>query len=461
MHPALIFLFALIAILLLTAKFRLHPFLSLVLVSLFTGVLAGEPVGAVEAITGGLGSVFSRFAIIITSGSIIGLLLQKTGGMSLIASDIMRLSRNPLLALTFLGFLFSVPMMCYILAYVIFIPIAKELATRLNYPPVSTATALALGAVASFNLVYPSPVIISAAEELSANTNTLILLGFFIAVPTSTAGYLYARRLGKTETTRASEHDHQGQAQPEFSEITETPQKEEAGVVQEKGIEMQVKDGVQGRATGKPVRLEAYAPIFLPLFLILLQAGFEHPHPLFAFLGNPNVALLIGVLLSIFSGRKLGLEMVRTLVEKAVRRSGVVLLDLCGGGALGATLAMTGAGEALGRFFLQINLPHILVPFLVAAALQTVQGSRVVTMLVAPSLLLPLVPELGLPAEILILAMASGTFMISHVNDPFFWIFGELAELEPSEVFRSNTLGGALMGVVSFLLVSGVYFIFY
>nr|WP_255680704.1 hypothetical protein [Methanosarcina sp. DH2] len=119
-----------------------------------------------------------------------------------------------------------------------------------------------------------------------------------------------------------------------------------------------------------------------------------------------------------------------------------------GGGALGATLAMTGAGEALGRFFLQLNLfsSHILVPFLVAAALQTVQGSKVVTMLIAPSLLLPLVPELGLPAEILILAMASGTFMISHVNNPFFWIFRELAELEPSEVFRSNTLGGALMG---------------
>ncbi|WP_269848607.1 GntT/GntP/DsdX family permease [Methanosarcina horonobensis] len=128
------------------------------------------------------------------------------------------------------------------------------------------------------------------------------------------------------------------------------------------------------------------------------------------------------------------------LVEKAVRRSGVVLFDLCGGGAIGATLAMTGAGEALDRLFLQLSLPHILVPFLVAAALQTVQGSRVVTMLVAPSLLLPLVPELGLPPEILILAMASGTFLISHVNDPFFWIFGELAELKPSEVFRSNTL---------------------
>jgi GntP family gluconate:H+ symporter len=108
-----------------------------------------------------------------------------------------------------------------------------------------------------------------------------------------------------------------------------------------------------------------------------------------------------------------------------------------------------------------LSLPHILIPFLVAAALQTVQGSRVVTMLIAPSLILPLVPELGLPPEILILSMASGTFVFSHVNDPFFWIFGELAELEPSEVFRSNTLGNALMGAVSLLLVSAAYVLFY
>jgi GntP family gluconate:H+ symporter len=501
MHPVLIFLFALIAILLFTAKFRLHPFLSLVLVSLLTGILAGEPIRTIEAVTEGLGSVFSRFAIIITSGSIIGLLLQKTGGMSLIASDIGRFFKNPLLALSLLGFLFSVPTMCYILAYVIFVPIAKELSSRLNYPPISTATALALGAVASFNLVYPSPVIISAAEELSANKDTLILLGFLIAVPTSFAGYLYARRLGKTQVSRISKNN-KGKLKPEsmkeslketefiikslkktefikksfketeftknrFTGVSETSQKNEDEVIQEKTIEKKKKDLAQGKSemqrvkNRKPGRFEAYAPIFIPLFLILFEAGLDNPHPLFTFLGDPNVALLIGVLLSIFSGRRLGIEMIRVQVEKAVKRSGVVLLDLCGGGALGATLAMTGAGEALGKFFLQFNLPHILVPFLVAAALQTVQGSRVVTMLVAPSLLLPLVPELGLPPEILILSMASGTFMISHVNDPFFWIFGELAELEPSEVFRSNTLGNALMGVVSFLLISGVYVFFY
>ncbi|RXA18740.1 GntP family permease [Methanosarcina sp. MSH10X1] len=436
MHPVFIFLFALILILFFTARLRLHPFLSLVLVSVFTGALAGEPLATVEAITEGLGSVFSRFAIIITCGSVIGILLQSTGGMSLIASDIIRFFKNPLLALNLIGFLCSVPLMCYILAYVIFIPIAKELAARLDNPSISTATALALGAVASFNLVYPSPVIISAAEELSASEDRLFILGFLIAIPVSVTGYLYARRLGMTgsETTRT------------------VKKKVEIGNENIK---------IYKTTAEEPGRLEAYSPIFFPLLLIFFQAGFEHSYPVLEFLGDPNIALLTGVILSISSGRRLGFSVLSELIEKAVRRSGVVLLDLCGGGALGATLAMTGAGEALGQLFLQLSLPHILIPFLVAAALQTVQGSRVVTMLIAPSLILPLVPELGLPPEILILSMASGTFVFSHVNDPFFWIFGELAELEPSEVFRSNTLGNALMGAVSLLLVSAAYVLFY
>ncbi|AKB80561.1 putative permease [Methanosarcina horonobensis HB-1 = JCM 15518] len=224
--------------------------------------------------------------------------------MSLIASDIMRFFKNPLLALSLLGFLFSVPTMCYILAYVIFIPIAKELSSRLNYPSISTATALALGAVASFNLVYPSPVIISAAEELSAYKDTLIILGFLIAVPTSTAGYLYARKLEKIETTRIFKNNSQGKFQmgfPEtgFIEVAETSQQSGAGVIQRKAVEtkvveakavearvveaeavraegievkkndkVQIEDTVKSRETGKPGRFEAYAPIFLPLLLL-------------------------------------------------------------------------------------------------------------------------------------------------------------------------------------------------
>lgn len=117
-------------------------------------------------------------------------------------------------------------------------------------------------------------------------------------------------------------------------------------------------------------------------------------------------------------------------------------------------------GRRSSWFFFQLNLPHILVPFLIAPALQIIQGSRIVNMFIAPPLL-PLVPELGLPPEIVIFSVALGTFLISHVDDPFFWIFGELAELGAFDVFRSNTLVSVLMGIVSFLLMSTMYIFFY
>ena len=136
----------------------------------------------------------------------------------------------------------------HILAYVIFIPIAKELAARLDNPSISTATVLALGAVTSFNFVYPSPVVISAAEELSANVDRLFILGIFITVPTSIAGYLYSKNLKKFGTA-------------DFSDGVK------AKTVEVQAIDPEIYNGPAER----PRRLEAYSPLFFPLLLILFR----------------------------------------------------------------------------------------------------------------------------------------------------------------------------------------------
>ena len=103
---------------------------------------------------------------------------------------------------------------------------------------------------------------------------------------------------------------------------------------------------------------------------------------------------------------------------------------VCAGGAFGATLAMTGVGQELGEMLMEAKLPAVLVPFLVAVAVQSVQGSRLVTFLVVPSLISTALPELGLPPEIVLLSVASGTFLVSHANDSYFWTMLELADLK-------------------------------
>ena len=426
MDPLIIFFIALIVILILTARLRLHPFLSLIFVSVLVGLLAGNPE---EAIAKGMGRVFGQFAIVITAGSIIGLILHRTGGTVLIADDIIRISKRPLLALNILGFVFSVPLMCCILAYVIFIPVARDLSSRLGRSRSVSATALGLGTLASFNLVYPSPVVYPAMIELDVLRPEVMLTGLFIAIAVSLVGYVYAVK---------------------FCDFGEDGGNSDEKLDQNKIEQDKVLPG----------RVTVYSPLVIPIVLIILDVFTTIP--VFDFIGDPDVALLIGVILAILlTVRIFDFSEVRAWIEKGIRRSGIVLLDMCGGGALGATLALTGAGEALGNLLIGTNIPALLIPFLVAAAIQTVQGSRVVTMLVAPALIIPIIPELGLPAEIALFSMASGTLLISHFNDPFFWIFGDLAEMETTEILKTYTAGGMLMGIGSLALTALVYLVFY
>ncbi|WP_321428954.1 GntP family permease [uncultured Methanolobus sp.] len=426
MQPIIIFFLSLGIILFLTAKLRLHPFIGLILTSVITGILAGEASTIIETITSGMGKVFSHFAIIIASGSIIGLILHRTGGAKLIASDIIIISKKPLLGLNILGFIFAVPLMCCILAYVIFIPVAREIRIREGLPKVLTASALVFGTLASYNLVYPSPVVYSAVYELGIDSSDILIPGIIIAFIVSVIGYFYAVRFCKTGG---------------ISDITIDTDTENGNIK-------------------TPGRIAAYSPIAIPVALILADVFTNIP--LFGILGEPDMALLIGVVMAIvFAYRQYTFDSVRQWIEKAIKRSGVVILDMCGGGALGATLAMTGVGQEIGDYLAVLPLPAILVPFLIAVAIQSVQGSRVVTMLVAPSIVIPLVPVLGLPPEIVLFSMASGTFLISHFNDPFFWIYKDLAGLETSEVLRSYTLGGAVMGISSLIFTEIAYLFFY
>jgi len=201
MHPVITFLFAPLYILFPIAKLRLHPFLSFFLISIPTGVLTGESLATVEAIRRIRQCPFPfchyhhlRERYRNSASEDWRNVFNSLGYYTFFRKSSAR-PESPL-------FPFSVPLICYTLAYVVFFPITKELAARLDNPSISTATAL--GAVVSFIIVYPSPVVISAPEELSANADRFFIPGFLIAIPTSIAGYLYARRLGKTEPESVS-----------------------------------------------------------------------------------------------------------------------------------------------------------------------------------------------------------------------------------------------------------------
>ncbi|MDI6885479.1 MAG: hypothetical protein QMD22_03865 [archaeon] len=180
MTPLLIFLLALVLILVMTAKFRVNPFLSLISVSIFVALLAAKPLDGLESILTGMGRVIYQLGIIIVCGGIIGRVLDEIGGTSVIADDIIRISKRPILALNVLGFLVAIPVMCCILAYVILIPIAREVASKQKIPIGMAATSLSLGTLASYELIYPAPGVYSSATELGIVGTELVLIGLLI-----------------------------------------------------------------------------------------------------------------------------------------------------------------------------------------------------------------------------------------------------------------------------------------
>ncbi|WP_406656696.1 GntP family permease [Methanolobus sp. ZRKC2] len=429
MSPLLIFLIALCFVLVLTARLRVHPFISLIAGSVLVGFLAGEIDATLDTITAGMSSIFSQYAIVVTSGSIIGVILHKTGATALIAEDITKLFKRPILAIGLLGFVFAVPMMCLILAFIIFLPVAKDLSDKHGFPKGLTEVALALATMASFSLLYPSPGIYAFVNEMGTETTVprVLLIGATIATIVFLVGYLYASRY-----YHFSPHD----------DCCENMVKQES--------ETKI----------LTYRTASYIPIMVPIILILFRLLTNIP--LVELIGHESIALFSGAVLAMaLPTRNFPSADIRAWVEKGIRRSGLVLLDICGGGALGATLAMAGVGEALGNALLESSMPALLIPFLIAAAVQTVQGSRMVTLFIASALVIPIMPELGLPVEIVLFSMASGTFLISHFNDPYFWILADFAEMETPEVLKTYTVGGAVMGIVSLLVTGMIYFVFY
>lgn len=415
-----IVLLALLLILVLTALIRFNPFLSLLSVSLFVALMAGKPFEGIQAILAGMERVIYQFGLIIVCGSIIGLILDGIGGTAVIADDMIRLSKEPVLALNLLGFLVAIPVMCCILAYVIFIPVARAIAAKLRIPTGVAATSLSLGTLASYELIYPVPGIYSAAIELGIPGRDIVLLGLSIAIPTSLVGYLYAKRFCRL-----------GPIPPDV-----------------------VATG--GKRTS---RLRAYPPLIGPLLLIF--SNIIYPIPLLNFVGDPNVALLIGVFLVLVAAQGSGRDTINTWTKEAVKKGGGILMVLCAGGALASTLAVTEVGLEIGKMIIQSGVPALLVPFLVAGAIQTVQGSRLVTFLIAPSIIQPLLPELGLPLELVLMSMGAGTFLVSHANDAYFWTVIELADMTPAAGYRCYTIGGIVLGAVAFLMTALIYLVGY
>jgi GntP family gluconate:H+ symporter len=394
----LVFVVVLVLISVASHRYRVPPFFALVGGALLFGLLAGLGLEqTVNGIVNGVGKVFSAFGIIILSGAVIAKVLEVEGGIDGIVADVRRLVSSPVAASGLLGYILAVPFTCCITAFVALAPILSAMGGGDERRRSGLLFLAALGSLVSYALVYPTPVVIPLVEAFDAGGS--IPLYDAIAIPLSLALVLLLVVIARRRT-----------ASPPVPPATVSP---------------------------GPFHLRAWTPFVVILAAVSagLLAGVSHTVLI-------NLVMLAGAASALAlasAGHR------QPAVLAGTRHAGVIIFDVVGAGALGAVVVSSGiADQALQA--MTGAVPVLLIPFLLAALVQTVQGSRVVTAVVVA----PLLAASGAAAAIdpipLVLMVGAGACVVSYATDPYFWLVQRTTGEAPSTVVREYTLPLAAVG---------------
>jgi len=436
------------AIILLISKLKLHPFVSLVLVAYLMALVAGVPLvdktvegvttpGIAKVITTGFGNTMTSIGIVILLGTIIGSILEKSGGAIKMADVVVKTvgKKHPGLAMSIIGYIVSIPVFCDS-GFVILNPFKKALARKTGVSSVMMSVALATGLYATHVMVPPTPGPIAAAANLGLESSMLwvILLGMAVSIPSIIVGYIYSVKVSsKYKCTDDLQQDAEDY------------------------------DTILAKFGKLPSAWLSFAPIVLPILLMAIGSISSMAKwsgwvgTLCGFIGTPVNALMIGFLFSLTLLPKFSKETLSDWLSGALKDGGNIIIITAAGGALGNVLAVTGIGQYLGTTLASGLNAGILVPFIVAAAIKTAQGSSTVAIVTTSSLMFPLMSALGLESHfahlLTVMAIGAGAMTVSHANDSFYWVITEFSGLEMKDSYRAWTLATLTQGIGTMVVI--------
>ncbi len=279
----------------------------------------------------------------------------------------------------------------------------------------------------------PTPGPIAAANNLHADWGMVIGVGLIVAIPCAFAGYLWATRFSKRFY-----------------------------IAPEGGISF---EELLAQFKTLPGPLASFAPLILPIVLIALKSVANFPGAPFGkglmkqtldFVGEPMISLLIGVALCLFLVPKLNEEVLSGWVGQGLRDSAAIIMITAAGGSLGALIAATKIGNYLGTSLAQFNL-GIFLPFIIAAAIKTAQGSSTVSLITTSTIVYPLLASLGMDspmgAVLVTMAIGCGSMIVSHANDSYFWVVSQFSNLPVDIAYKTQTLATLVQGITGMMTV--------
>lgn len=438
-------------------KTKIHAFLALIMCSMIVGIVGGMPIvnvtlddgtklGIINSITNGFGGTLGSIGIIIGFGVMMGQIFEVSGAAERMAQTFLKLfgKKREEEALALTGFLVSIPIFCDS-GFVILSPIAKAISRATKKSVISLGVALASGLVITHSMVPPTPGPLGVCGIFTVDVGKFILLGIVLALPMTIACIIYARYVGK-KIYQIPKDGEDGYIRSEYREPTYT----ESFSVADKNL---------------PSTLESFAPLLLPIILILISTvsvalnATEGFMSIFQFLGSPIVAVGLGLLLAIFTlGKTLSRQETMKEMEKGMMSAGIIMLVTGGGGALGQIIKDSGLGTYMAEYLAQTAIPIILLPFIIATVMRFIQGSGTVAMTTAASIAAPIVIASGANPLLGAFACCIGSLFFSYFNDSYFWVVNRMLGVEEAkEQFMTwsftSTIAWAV-GLVELLLLN-------
>lgn len=426
-----------------TAKLKWHPFLVLILSAFLVALFYQVPLNTVaKTISDGFGGILGYIGLIIVFGTIIGLILEKTGAAIVMAETVIKVlgPRFPTLTMSIVGAVVSVPVFCDS-GYIILNSLKESLAERLKVSSVAMSVALATGLYATHTFVPPTPGPIAAAGNLGLESNLglVIMVGVVVTTVAVLAGWLWSNRF-----------------------LDATPDNIDALDAVAVPDNMKTRDDY----SKLPSATMAFLPIIVPIVLICLSSIANLPSTPFGsgiltdiliFIGNPLTALLIGLFLSfLLINTDQKTQQISDSISQGLVVAAPILLITGAGGAFGAMLKVTPIGDYLGTTLSALGL-GIFMPFIVSAALKTAQGSTTVALVTTSAMVAPLLGQIGLDSELgrvfCVMAIGAGAMTVSHANDSFFWIVSQFSRMSVAQAYKAHSMATGIQGVTSIIFI--------
>ena len=428
--PLLFVLIGILILFILIAGFKLNAFISFIIVCLFVGITGGmELTSIVSSIQVGMGNTLGYLVMILGLGAMLGKLVADSGAAQRITTRLVSSFgiKNVQWAVVLAGFIVGIPMF-YTVGFVILIPLVFTVAVTTGLQLIYVGLPMLASLSVTHGFLPPHPAPTAIAQMFEADIAKTLLFGIIIAIPTIiVAGPLLTRRLKKVDATPLKAFYN-----PIILKDNEMPS-----------------FGISVFSALLPVILIGFSTLvlsFIPENVTYRKA--------FEFIGNPSIAMLISVLVAIYTlGLSQGKKMKELMdsVSKGVTGITMVLLIIGGAGALKQVLVDSGVSEYIGELMKGSTISPLILAWLIAGVIRVCVGSATVAGMTAGGIMLPVVSITGASPELMVIAIGAGSLMLSHVNDGGFWLFKEYFNLTVKETLSTWTVMETTVGVMGII----------